>query len=203
MASFLDDDVDENPYVPEEKTDLAEIAFKVEPDEWVDIEELRTMFHAFNSQIRWTYQKEAIAASIRDYGFTGEPIIVNRWNGKILGGHGRVEVCHEHGYRGTLPVIYMNLESETQHRNAMLRLNKARGQQDPVAEHREIMALLEEYGVDEVKTNMAMTPDEINTLLGIAADNVLAPAEFAEYDENIDTQYCCPKCGYSWSGKPK
>lgn len=29
------------------------------------------------------------------------------------------------------------------------------------------------------------------------------PGEFAEFGEDIETDYCCPKCGYSWSGKPK
>ena len=28
------------------------------------------------------------------------------------------------------------------------------------------------------------------------------PEEFAEYGDDIETQYCCPKCGYEWSGKP-
>jgi hypothetical protein len=28
------------------------------------------------------------------------------------------------------------------------------------------------------------------------------PAEFPSYDEDIPTQYTCPKCAYSWSGKP-
>jgi hypothetical protein len=32
---------------------------------------------------------------------------------------------------------------------------------------------------------------------------VTAPTEFASYDENIETQYQCPKCKYEWSGKPK
>ena len=27
------------------------------------------------------------------------------------------------------------------------------------------------------------------------------PDEFKEYDENIETEFCCPKCGYRWSGK--
>ncbi|WP_327385051.1 hypothetical protein [Streptomyces sp. NBC_01207] len=26
--------------------------------------------------------------------------------------------------------------------------------------------------------------------------------EFPAFDEDIPTQYCCPKCQYSWSGKP-
>lgn len=29
-----------------------------------------------------------------------------------------------------------------------------------------------------------------------------APEEFPEVDENIETAYCCPKCGYKWSGQP-
>ena len=29
-----------------------------------------------------------------------------------------------------------------------------------------------------------------------------APEDFKEYDEDIDTEHRCPKCGYSWSGKP-
>jgi hypothetical protein len=27
-----------------------------------------------------------------------------------------------------------------------------------------------------------------------------APEDFTEYDEDIDTEHQCPKCGYSWSG---
>lgn len=30
-----------------------------------------------------------------------------------------------------------------------------------------------------------------------------APDAFPAFDDDIDTEYCCPKCGYSWSGKPK
>jgi hypothetical protein len=27
-----------------------------------------------------------------------------------------------------------------------------------------------------------------------------APTDFNEVDETIETAYCCPKCGYRWSG---
>lgn len=29
-----------------------------------------------------------------------------------------------------------------------------------------------------------------------------SPEDFNEYGEEIETEYCCPKCGYQWSGKP-
>ena len=30
---------------------------------------------------------------------------------------------------------------------------------------------------------------------------VLPPEDFPSYDQDISTDYCCPKCGYEWSGK--
>lgn len=30
---------------------------------------------------------------------------------------------------------------------------------------------------------------------------VQSPDDFAEYDEDIETEHVCPKCGYRWSGK--
>lgn len=29
------------------------------------------------------------------------------------------------------------------------------------------------------------------------------PEDFPEYDEDVETEYRCPHCGYEWSGKPK
>ncbi len=34
-------------------------------------------------------------------------------------------------------------------------------------------------------------------------DDIQPPEDFGEYDESIETDYCCPKCGYAWSGKAK
>lgn len=31
----------------------------------------------------------------------------------------------------------------------------------------------------------------------------VAPDEFPAYDDDIKTDYACPRCAYSWSGKPK
>lgn len=42
--------------------------------------------------------------------------------------------------------------------------------------------------------------DELNKIL--AGANIQAPEDFKEYGDGIETQYCCPKCGYRWSGKP-
>lgn len=43
-------------------------------------------------------------------------------------------------------------------------------------------------------------PDELAAMLA-GVPQVVAPDEFGEVDENIETKFCCPKCGYRWSGK--
>ena len=150
---------------PVELTSLAEITFHVTPDDWLPIEKLITMFHPENSQVRWEPEKEAIARSLLQYGYTSEPVTVNRWNNKLVGGHGRTEVCYENGYRGNLPVVYLDLPSEAEHRRAMIRFNLARGHQDPQREHDEIEHLIKEYGRDTVQKDMGYLDEELGGIL--------------------------------------
>lgn len=44
--------------------------------------------------------------------------------------------------------------------------------------------------------------DELTKILGQSDFSVDhdAPSDFKEYDEQIETEHCCPKCGYKWSG---
>ena len=44
--------------------------------------------------------------------------------------------------------------------------------------------------------------DELNALLSEINIDIQAPEDFKTYNEDIETAYCCPKCGYKWSGKP-
>jgi len=44
-------------------------------------------------------------------------------------------------------------------------------------------------------------PEELRALQ--AQQQAIAPTDFQEADESIETQYQCPKCQYAWSGKPK
>lgn len=151
-------------------TQLTEITFKVTPDAWVDVSDLLLKFHPENSQVRWPHEKEAIARSFAQYGFLNEPIVVNTWNDKIVGGHGRVEVCYAQGYRGKLPVVYLNLPSELEHRRAMLRFNQARGHQDPELELRELQALITIYGRETVQADMAYLDEELASILQTIED---------------------------------
>ena len=43
--------------------------------------------------------------------------------------------------------------------------------------------------------------EEIASEAGLIAP--VPPDDFPEYDEDIDTEYRCPKCFYEWSGSPR
>lgn len=59
----------------------------------------------------------------------------------------------------------------------------------------------------EVDLSKMFFPEELSAILEDAGSALLDDAEppeaFKEYGEDVETQYCCPKCGYEWSGKPK
>ncbi|WP_300268409.1 hypothetical protein [Microbacterium sp.] len=43
----------------------------------------------------------------------------------------------------------------------------------------------------------------LETLRDDDDDDTATPDDFPSFDDDLDTEYCCPKCGYEWSGKPK
>lgn len=66
------------------------------------------------------------------------------------------------------------------------------------------MTMLAALAADQPEVMAGLwSADEIEQLIkdvehGIA--DVEAPGEFKEYDEDIDIEHECPKCGYKWSG---
>lgn len=73
------------------------------------------------------------------------------------------------------------------------------------ADNEKLKALLEDVtteseGLASLLTELskAFTLEEFNP-----KQEATPPTDFKEYDEEIPTEYHCPKCGYQWSGKPK
>ncbi len=59
-------------------------------------------------------------------------------------------------------------------------------------------SVLSELTASNIDLSKLFSQDELLKILGETAH---APEAFPEYDENIKTDYRCPKCGYTWSGK--
>lgn len=67
---------------------------------------------------------------------------------------------------------------------------------DKVSE--QLRDLRERVGIDDLGWN----DEELQGLL-LPKEDKQPPDEFPSYDDDIETQYQCPKCAYCWSGKAK
>lgn len=139
-------------------------------------------------------QIDAIANSIRRFGFRS---VVNvRRRGMVCqGGEGRILAARKLGMK-KVPVI-INDDDERGSRAFNIADNRAF-----------------ELGYFDDKTLAAQLRDLNNSgfsvlELGFSEEqfkklsahlNVVPPSEFPVVDENIHTDYRCPKCGYCWSG---
>ena len=55
---------------------------------------------------------------------------------------------------------------------------------------------------DQLDATLRDFLSELAQEAGVAPRDVLPPEDFPEYGDDIDVDYRCPKCGYSWSGMP-
>ena len=147
------------------ETKPTDIQFHVDPDAWLPVAQLLTMFHPHNSQTRDRAEMDAIKRHIADEGFTAEMVVVNPWNQRIVSGHGRTTALHELGFTGTVPVVYREYTTEASHRRAMLRWNLARGHQDEAKQAAEFAALLEEFEKGDLSADFGLGDGEFDALL--------------------------------------
>jgi len=149
-----------------------------------------------------------IEQSLRRYG-AGRSILIDK-NGKIIAGNKTVENAGMIGLEEVVVVpsdgkrliavqrTDLDLDSDPQARELALldnRTSEVNLDWDP-----EVIAALRDEGLD---MSLAFSDEEIAEIIGEAVDTAgaAAPEEFASYDEEIETDHKCPKCGYEWSGK--
>ncbi len=145
---------------------------------------------------------DRIAASIRDFKID-QPIVVDA-DGVIIKGHGRLKAAEQLGLKNFPVVVRTDLTDEQVRASRIADNVSAEGGWDTELLQSELSDLdfdgLQDYGIDEDWLNDlgVLQQDEQQT-----DDEAQPPDDFKEYDEDIETEYCCPKCQYKWSGKPK
>ena len=131
--------------------------------------------------------------SIERFGLV-QPIIVNSHDGAmtVVGGHQRIKAMIDLGETETDVIIVDLPPAEEKALNVALNSQAISG--DWTAELDDIL--------NDIKVEL---PDVYVDLLlaDLELKVVTPPDEFKEYGEDIETDYQCPKCGYSWSGKKK
>jgi ParB-like chromosome segregation protein Spo0J len=138
--------------------------------------------------------------SLKNYGVI-ENVVVNRRSGNIVSGHMRVLSAIKAGIPA-VPVHYIDVDDVTE-RQINLTMNRTRGEWDDQG----VAELLAYLATQEADLSLTGFQDaEIANLMDGVCDVGLdppPPADFTAYGDDIETAYCCPKCGYEWSGKPK
>lgn len=124
-----------------------------------------------------------------------QPIVVDD-AGVILKGHGRRLAAIEAGFEEFPVVVHRGL-SETDKRAMRIEDNQVSllsGWNQELVRHELNELKLSNYPLD---------------LLGFGEAQLVSfqttpgpPAAFPSFGEDIATDYCCPKCGFVWSGKP-
>jgi ParB-like chromosome segregation protein Spo0J len=133
---------------------------------------------------------DAIKASLRKFG-QQKPIVVDA-KGIVLAGNGTLTAAQELGWteiqivRTELAGVEATAFAIADNRTAEL----AEWEEDKL---NAVLKSLQDEGVDLV--DVGYLPEEFK----IEAEKE-APQEFAEVDENIETEHQCPKCSYKWSG---
>lgn len=156
----------------------------------------------------------AIVNSLHQFG-AGRSIIVDR-DGEAIGGSHTLQAAIDAGITDVIEVE-SDGDALIVHKRRDLDLTtdaKARGLQ--IADNRaselgytaddELLAeILTQIGAEDARFVEAAGFEEADLkdlMARIEAQAGTPPEDFASYGEDIETEYCCPKCGYRWSGKP-
>jgi hypothetical protein len=133
-------------------------------------------------------------------------------NDVILAGNATVEAAGEAGIEKVMVVeadgntlVAVKRTNLTPKQKAQLALLDNRAAELAEWDEQMVLAVQKTHGLEPME--IGFTQDELDKLAADAVatpdDPVAPPDDFGSYDENIETEYECPKCHYSWSGKPK
>lgn len=130
------------------------------------------------------------------------PITVSNQSGFIVRGHGRLQAALRAGL-SVAPVDYQDYENEAAEWADLIADNRiAELAETDFTALADLLVSLDTGAFDLDLTGFS--EGELKNIMGwTPGGEVAAPDSFKEYGEDIETEYCCPKCGYEWSGKPK
>ena len=166
------------------------------PADKVERRDIETLIpYARNSRTHSDAQITQIAASIKEWGFTN-PILVDTDN-EIIAGHGRLLAAKKLNLK-EVPCILADGWTEAQKKAYVIADNKLALNADWDSQ----MLALELTELDDVKFDLNLIGFSVEELSDIFETDSFKdiPDDFQEFDEEIETDKTCPKCGYTWSG---
>jgi len=168
------------------------------PQQVMDLMELKQ--HPKNPNKHPDSQIATLRHLIRTHGYYAVSITIQKSTNTIIKGHGVREALLAEGYDKALVSVKDCDDAEAlailiaDNKIASDSLIDDISLQNAINELSEMDVPALDFGFDDV--DLSELADRI------IDKNVEAPEDFAEYGDDIETEYCCPKCGYEWSGKP-
>jgi len=141
----------------------------------------------------------ALLAKVIGYQGWRSPIVVSKRSGFIVSGHGRYEAARTLGL-SKVPVDYQDFPTDADEWAHLVADNRlAELAEADNAALREILGELQANDFD-----LDVVGFDADALAGLLADppEPTPPEDFKSVDEDLPTEYQCPKCSYRWSGKP-
>jgi hypothetical protein len=138
---------------------------------------------------------------IKVHGFAKGSVVFQTSTHYLLCGHGVVQALKAEGY-SHVDAVELDIDDAKAY-SLMISDNKIAD--DSIMDNMALQNLISELSAMDVPSlDFAFDSDDLEKLANdILGKQVDAPDDFQEYGDDIETEYCCPKCGYEWSGKPK
>lgn len=169
------------------------------------------------------HDEDGIATSIERFGFNDPPAL-DEGSGRLVEGHGRIDALVGRKARGESPPARVEIrdddgewlvpvlrgikfKSELEAEAYLIahnRLNQTGGWDEE-----RLQEILSDIAAqtESALAGVGFTTDDLDrlsdTLIEAAGANPGPPPEFPPVDPTEDLPFCCPKCGYSWSGNPR
>lgn len=166
---------------------------KITPAKWWPLSEIKD--YPRNPRTHPPAQIDLLASLLEKYG-PDQDIVVDE-GGVILKGHGRKLAAMKNGWP-SYPVVQRFGLSDAEKIAIRIEDNQ--------------LALLSGWDNELVRGEIAVLQKsgyELS-LLGFGDAQLVSftttpgpPDAFQQFGEDLPTEFCCPRCSYSWSGKPK
>lgn len=172
-------------------------AIEAHEPETIPLSELKA--HPRNYRSHPAAQIEHLAESFRAFGVLPTTVVAR--DGTILGGHGVMITAQRLGL-DSIPATRLDLDPGEP---AALKLLAALNFLDRLAldDESALHELLAEIHEHDAAALLGSGWEDRDLARLAARINPEPPEEFRDYGSDVPTDYCCPSCGYEWSGPPR
>lgn len=140
----------------------------------------------------------AVARSLARFG-QRKPIVVRRADGVVIAGNHTLAAALELGWT-EIAVSWADDDEATAKAYALAdNRTSTLGGFDPV----DLAAMAADVQAVDPELLHAASLDLEELERELAGRDAAPPGSFPAVDEDLETSYECPKCGYEWSGKPR